>query len=262
MSPSRDGSRPAGCLNHSLGWWPGSAGPLLSTTFVRTLSLSIYQKTKHVYADWLQKITGTSPLVTNNPPGRFPTLDTVACFGAAGATAGAVLTCIACRSRVAPPGRRGPMGRFRAERGLGPFELTKVSAQTSVLMARRDSSGVDDSIRQSYEKKGTFRTAANIVRHRGVLGLYSGVRYHLGEYRRGWTEGGGPARIEETPSGPVGQRLIRHGNSTRRLGHRHLFHDLRDRQASGLLHDQSVRGTLGRGPCRRRLRHHELRMRE
>ena len=33
-----------------------------------------------------------------NRPGSVPTLQTVACFGAAGATAGAIITAIACQS--------------------------------------------------------------------------------------------------------------------------------------------------------------------
>ena len=62
-----------------------------------------------------------------------------------------------------------------------PFELTKLSAQLSVLMANRNTTSVDDPIRRSYEQKGTFKTAQNIVRHRGVLGLYSGFHLHLSE---------------------------------------------------------------------------------
>lgn len=31
----------------------------------------------------------------------------------------------------------------------------------------------------SYQNKGTFKTAKNIVKHRGIAGLYSGFNLHL-----------------------------------------------------------------------------------
>ncbi|KAI9808426.1 MAG: hypothetical protein M1826_004165 [Phylliscum demangeonii] len=151
-----------GCIRHSYqteglkGFWRGSAAPLFSVTLVRTASFSVYQKAKYLYAGWLQGLTGTSPLVHVNTPGTYPNLATALCFGAAGATAGAAVSTIAC-----------------------PFELTKLSAQISVLMAKTKASSLDDSISRSYQKKGTFGTAANIIKHRGVLGLYSGFRLHL-----------------------------------------------------------------------------------
>lgn len=61
----------------------------------------------------------------------------------------------------------------------GPFELTKLSAQISVLMAKSNTSSIDDPVRRSYQQKGTFKTAKNIVLHRGISGLYSGFNYHL-----------------------------------------------------------------------------------
>ena len=67
----------------------------------------------------------------------------------------------------------------RAKRMAGPFELTKLSAQISVLMATSKTSSVDDPVKQSYQQKGAFKTARNIVLHRGVAGLYSGFHLHL-----------------------------------------------------------------------------------
>lgn len=62
----------------------------------------------------------------------------------------------------------------------GPFELTKQAAQISVLMASKsNTSSLDDPVRQSYQQKGTFRTAKNIVANRGFLGLYNGFNLHL-----------------------------------------------------------------------------------
>lgn len=66
----------------------------------------------------------------------------------------------------------------------GPFELTKLSAQISQLMANRnDGGGKNEAIRKSYQNLGTFRTAQNIVRHRGWSGLYSGFHLHLRKLR-------------------------------------------------------------------------------
>jgi len=128
-------------------------------TLVRTVSFSIYQKAKHRYSAAIARTTGgEEPLATANKRGSYPTFATVACFGTAGATAGAIITAIAC-----------------------PFELTKLSAQISVLMAKSNTSGMDDPVRRSYQQKGTFKMATNIIKHRGVGGLYSGFHLHLRE---------------------------------------------------------------------------------
>ena len=68
-----------------------------------------------------------------------------------------------------------------ANRIAGPFELTKLSAQISVLMAASKTSSVDDPVKRSYQQKGALKTAQNIVLHRGVAGLYSGFHLHLCE---------------------------------------------------------------------------------
>lgn len=74
--------------------------PLASVTFVRTVSFSIYQKAKYKYSAAIGSATGSDePLVVVNRPGSIPTLGTVVCFGAAGATAGAIITAVACRHR-------------------------------------------------------------------------------------------------------------------------------------------------------------------
>ncbi|KAL8873215.1 MAG: hypothetical protein Q9174_001279 [Haloplaca sp. 1 TL-2023] len=133
-----------------------SLAPLASVTLVRTVSFSIYQKAKYTYSDAIGRAMGEEPLVTVNRPGSVPTPATILCFGAAGATAGALVSFIAC-----------------------PFELTKTSAQISVLMAKSNTSSMDDPVRLSYQQKGTFSTVKNIVTHRGFLGLYSGFGFHM-----------------------------------------------------------------------------------
>lgn len=134
---------------------------MASVTLVRTISFSVYQRSKYTYAAWFKRNFGVDPLVHVNTPGTYPTFSTVACFGAAGATAGSFITLVAC-----------------------PFELTKLSAQVSVLMADRNRSSVSEpangrAVAASYQNKGTFKTAKNIVKHRGFMGLYSGFNLHL-----------------------------------------------------------------------------------
>lgn len=69
----------------------------------------------------------------------------------------------------------------------GPFELTKLSAQVSVLLADGKRANGDVSGRRStaasYQNKGTFKTAKNIIKNRGIAGMYSGFNLHLREFR-------------------------------------------------------------------------------
>ncbi len=76
---------------------PGVTAPLLSSTFNRTVSFSVYQRVKYAYSAHLEAVTGSSPLVIVNTPGSHPTFATVSCFGVAGAAAGAVGAAIGCK---------------------------------------------------------------------------------------------------------------------------------------------------------------------
>lgn len=130
---------------------------MASVTLVRTVSFSIYQRAKYAYADWVRRHTGYDILRHVSRPGNYPNLYTIGCFGAAGATAGSAITFLAC-----------------------PFELTKLSAQVSELLAERAGSDKRSrAVAASYQNKGTLRTMRNIVKHRGVWGLYTGFRLHL-----------------------------------------------------------------------------------
>jgi hypothetical protein len=92
----------ADCVRHTYqterfrGFFRGVAAPMVSVTLVRTISFSVYQKSKYAYAAWFKKHFGLDPLVHVNTPGTYPTFSTVACFGAAGATAGSFITLVAC----------------------------------------------------------------------------------------------------------------------------------------------------------------------
>ena len=135
----------------------GVTAPMASITLVRTVSFSMYQRAKHIYCNWAKRNFGIDILAHVNKPGTYPTIYSVACFGAAGATAGSAITFLAC-----------------------PFELTKLSAQVSVLLAERaGQSQRARAMASSYQNKGTLRTMANIIKHRGIFGLYTGFRLHL-----------------------------------------------------------------------------------
>lgn len=133
---------------------------MASVTLVRTVSFSIYQRAKYSYSAWVKRNFGYDVIQHVNKPGTYPSLYSVATFGAAGATAGSVITFLAC-----------------------PFELTKLSAQVSVLLAERGGGTKGSpSVAASYQNKGTFKTMANIIKHRGILGLYTGLSLHLRMY--------------------------------------------------------------------------------
>ena len=140
-------------------FWRGVGPPMISVTLVRTISFSIYQRAKYTYDRSLTRMTGKSPLVHANEAGSYPSFLTVACFGAAGATAGAAITTMSC-----------------------PFELTKLNEQLAGKEARRRAvggNGAPSPHPPSSLSAGAWVTARRLVRERGVMGLYAGYRLHL-----------------------------------------------------------------------------------
>jgi len=137
------------------GFWRGVGTPMLSVTLVRTISFSLYQRSKHVVDYYMTRMTGQSPLKLANQKGQYPTLSTIACFSGAGACAGAVITFISC-----------------------PFELIKLNAQLAGKMTR-EANPSDRPSPINDLRTGAFRTAQQLVRDRGIRGLYCGYRLHL-----------------------------------------------------------------------------------
>lgn len=90
------------CVRHTYktekwrGFFRGVTAPMASVTLVRTISFSVYQKSKYTYAAWFKRNFDIDPLVHVNTPGTYPNFATLACFGAAGATAGSFITLVAC----------------------------------------------------------------------------------------------------------------------------------------------------------------------
>jgi len=90
------------CVRHTYqteklrGFFRGVTAPMASITLVRTVSFSIYQRSKYVYSDWVKRNFGFDVMAHVSSRGSYPNLWTVATFGAAGATAGSCITAIAC----------------------------------------------------------------------------------------------------------------------------------------------------------------------
>ena len=140
---------------------PGVLAPMASVTLVRTVSFSIYQSSVFECSRSIKRQCGFDVMSHVNKKGTYPNLYTVGCFGVAGALAGSFITVLAC-----------------------PFEFAKLSAQVSVLLADKKknfSKGQSHAVAASYQNKGTLKTMANIVKHRGLMGLYTGFNLHLRE---------------------------------------------------------------------------------
>ena len=75
----------------------GVTAPMASIALVRTVSFSIYQRSKRSYCDWLKRNMGVDVMGHVSTRGSYPNLWSVATFGAAGATAGSCITVIACK---------------------------------------------------------------------------------------------------------------------------------------------------------------------
>ena len=76
-------------------------------------------------------------------------------------------------------------GNSESELFPAPFEITKIAAQTSEMMAKGNRSSMSDAlkdpIKSSYQQKGTIKTAMNILKLHGFFGLYAGFRIHIGK---------------------------------------------------------------------------------
>ena len=93
------------------GFFRGVTAPMASITLVRTVSFSIYQRSKYVYCDWVKRRFGVDVMAHVSSTGSYPNAWSVATFGAAGATAGSCITVIACKFLA-----RNRSGRWEAPR--------------------------------------------------------------------------------------------------------------------------------------------------
>ncbi|KAK9478405.1 mitochondrial carrier domain-containing protein [Lipomyces japonicus] len=146
------------------GFFRGVGAPLFSVSVVRTLSFSIYAQCKDTYSNLFnksfwpgyvvdpavataeQKLTAGTNLIRALPV-----------YFLSGFTAGGFIALFSC-----------------------PFEFTKLSTQIELLMTRAQHAALPDSDpTTTYQAKGTVQQFKDIVKRRGVLGLYSGFRYHF-----------------------------------------------------------------------------------
>lgn len=129
------------------GFFRGIMAPLISTSFLRSLSVTIFTTSKpycyEALYGWRDESNTGHPFIRNFP----------VCF-AAGAAAGCGVSLFAC-----------------------PFEFTKVYSQIASLAHKLAS--IDIQKKGSSPHVGTYETVKSILRYNGVGGLYSGYKYHL-----------------------------------------------------------------------------------
>jgi hypothetical protein len=68
-----------------------------------------------------------------------------------------------------------------ADLNKGPFELIKLNAQLAGKMTR-EANPSDRPSPINDLRTGAFKTAQQLVRDRGIRGLYCGYRLHLGKF--------------------------------------------------------------------------------
>lgn len=130
------------------GFFRGITAPLISTSFVRSLSVSIFTSVKpRIYQLFYGKTHTDGGSELRNLLKNFPV-----CF-VGGAAAGAGVSLIAC-----------------------PFEFCKVYSQIAMLAQRQAQTHTKQT---SLYKLSVRETATKVMRQEGVFGLYSGYRYHL-----------------------------------------------------------------------------------
>ncbi|KAI9376532.1 mitochondrial carrier domain-containing protein [Aspergillus egyptiacus] len=141
------------------GYVAGALPPLASVTAVRVMNFTTYNIAKHHISDWVERVTGQSPLEIYNRPGSVPTVMTTLTFITAGCIAGVISSPLAC-----------------------PFELAKNVVQTSVLVHNRAQASPDavrDSSLRHKPRVGTIQAIRKIVQRYGFRGLYTGFKLHV-----------------------------------------------------------------------------------
>ncbi|KAK9365466.1 mitochondrial carrier domain-containing protein [Lipomyces kononenkoae] len=150
------------------GFFRGVGAPMISVTIVRTLSFSIYSQCRTTYTDGLNQLFGEGYIVDPSVPDLLTPeqkatpgsnlLRALPMYFMSGFTAGGFIALFSC-----------------------PFEFTKLSTQIELLMARaRHPESLElNPASPRYEPKGTYESFKDIIRKRGIVGLYSGFRYHF-----------------------------------------------------------------------------------
>ncbi|OJZ87105.1 hypothetical protein ASPFODRAFT_559734 [Aspergillus luchuensis CBS 106.47] len=140
------------------GYVAGALPPLASVTAVRVMNFTTYAFAKNKVSDFIQRMTGESPLEIYDQEGSSPTVSTVVTFTAAGLFAGLVSSPVAC-----------------------PFELAKNVVQTSVLMSHRSqasNNAPNDPSLRNMPRLSTTEAFRQIYKRYGFRGLYTGFHLH------------------------------------------------------------------------------------
>jgi len=71
--------------------------PLISTSAVRTISMSVYNRSRKAYAAYLLRHHNIDVMKCIDTPGAYPSFASAAVVGAAGMGAGGTVSLIACK---------------------------------------------------------------------------------------------------------------------------------------------------------------------
>lgn len=129
------------------GFFRGIFAPLVSSSFSKSINVSIFTQTKPYVHDFFFKdeIEETHPFIKNIP----------VCF-ASGMVAGAGVSLFAC-----------------------PFEFTKIFSQITKLIEKENTTELNRSYNARVKSASTMATFKKIIKYEGPLGLYSGFKYHV-----------------------------------------------------------------------------------
>ncbi|ANZ75378.1 BA75_02639T0 [Komagataella pastoris] len=135
------------------GLFRGIAAPLVSTSFSKSLGVSIYIFFKTPVTEIRDKYLAYTKLRVDEHPQRNSILNNIPTSLFAGFLSGSLVSLFAC-----------------------PFEFTKLFSQIQILVSKSTASAHNSA---QAAPKSTLRVARDIVATDGLKGLYSGYRYHL-----------------------------------------------------------------------------------
>ncbi|ODQ63911.1 ornithine transporter of the mitochondrial inner membrane, partial [Nadsonia fulvescens var. elongata DSM 6958] len=136
------------------GFFRGVTVPLISSSIVRSLSVTVYTNTRPIFRDfWYGDNVNKYEPTINTSPLYVRALHELSIAWLAGTTAGAACSIVAC-----------------------PFEFTKLAAQIEILVQAEGKSIIKTAFKG---QRSTLEIARDLVKAGGPLALYSGYKFHL-----------------------------------------------------------------------------------
>ncbi|ODV59190.1 ornithine transporter of the mitochondrial inner membrane [Ascoidea rubescens DSM 1968] len=141
------------------GFYRGITAPILSTSCSKSLSVSLYTTLKPtislIYESVVVKnLIGQSSYynkdLTDKQRALYVTYNNIPVSVSAGMISGALVSIFAC-----------------------PFEFTKLFSQIAILLDSKNN------FKKNILPKSTYQVAKQIIKSEGILGLYSGFRFHV-----------------------------------------------------------------------------------